>query len=427
MRRATSRKSPVLFLSDARALATTVAWLRPLEALGQALAVVAAGLWLQVSLPRMQLAAGIVVLVLATPLALWRLRQPWPVSEWEAFAHLAFDMLLLAWALYFTGGASNPFITLLLAPVALSAVALPGRITAAVMVVAFALYGLLMLHNVPLPDMMMHGSGFRLHLAGMAVNFLVAALLLAVIVGRMRSLLNAQREATRSLRERTLRDEAILAIASQAADAAHRLNTPLSTLCTLLPELEHGREQDAALTEDVAVMLGEVERCRSILREMTEYGRRQLADAPEDSQLEDYVRVQGDRFRLLRPEAELTVDVAAAAGQRLIRVRPGLAHALLNLMQNAFEASRQNGSRVVTLTADADGFWLEFTVGDRGRGLPDGVLGMRPVASHKPDGLGIGLSLARSAIERMGGEMEAHADADGSSIIVRLPLDQART
>jgi two-component system sensor histidine kinase RegB len=421
-----ARRVSASFPSDARALVATIAWLRPLAAIGQALAVAGAIVWLHVELPLAQLAAGIVVLALATPVAFWRLRQPWPVGEREAFCHIAFDVLLLGWALYFTGGASNPFITLLLAPVALAAAALSGVATTAVTAFAAAVYGLLIFAYVPLPDMPMHGDGFRLHLTGMTINFLIAVLLLAVFVGRMRASLNAQRDATRRLRERTLRDEGILAIATQAADAAHRFNTPLSTLRTLLPELEHGREHDAELRDDIRVMLGEVERCRRILREMVEYGRHQLAGTTRDTTLGDYVQTSVDRFRLLRPDAEVTIDIPPAARNQRVAVQPGLAHALLNLMQNAFDASSQNGSRAVFLAADVRDERIEFTIGDHGNGLSNGRLEFMPAASSKPEGLGIGLSLARSAIERMHGGMRAQDGGDGTRILVWLPLAGVR-
>lgn len=406
---------------DARALVTTMAWLRPCAALGQALAVAAAMTWLHVALPLVPLGAGIAVLMLATPVAFWRLRQVWPVGEVEAFGHVAFDVLLLGWALYLTGGASNPFITLLLVPVALSAAALSGRITAAVTLLAAAVYAVLVFAFVPLPDMPMHGNGFRLHLTGMTINFAIAVLLLAVFVGRMNASLRVQRQTTRHLRERALRDEGILAIATQAADAAHRLNTPLSTLRTLLPELERGRADDAALRADVALMTGEVDRCRDILREMVDYGRRQLAGTTQTTTLGDYVRANEERFRLLRPEAAVTVEVAPALRNQRIDVQPGLAHALLNLMQNALDASLRNHSNVVTLGATATDGHMEFVIGDRGGGFAAERMVSLPAASSKPEGLGIGLALARSTVERMRGEVRARSGANGTQVCVRLP------
>ncbi|WHZ18279.1 MAG: Sensor histidine kinase PrrB (RegB) [Rhodanobacteraceae bacterium] len=407
---------------DARALVMTSAWLRPCDALGQALAVAVAIIWLRIPVPLAPLAAGIAVLILATPVAFWRLRQAWPLGETEAFCHVAFDILLLGWALYFTGGASNPFITLLLVPVALSAAALSVQATASVTALAAAVYGILIFVNVPLPDMPMHGNAFRLHLTGMTVNFMIAILLLAVFIARMHASLNTQREAIGRLRERALRDEGLLAIATQAAEAAHRLNTPLSTLRTLLPELGRGREGDAALRADLEVMTGEVERCRNILREMVEYGRGQLADGMRATTLGAYMHDNADRFRVLRPEAAVTTQLAPALRDQPIEVRPGLAHALFNLMQNALDASRRNGSNVVTLAADTDGKQIEFVIGDQGRGFTEAVASGLPVASSKPDGLGIGLLLTRATVERMHGELQAFSDAEGSRVCVRLPL-----
>ena len=403
------------FPFDARALVTTIAWLRPCAAIGQALAIAVAVGWLRIALPLVPLAAGIAALVLAAAVAFLRVRNARPVGEVEAFGHVAFDILLLGWALYFTGGASNPFITLLLVPVALSAAALSGKTTAVV-------YGVLIFSYLPLPDMPMHGNGFRLHLTGMAINFMVAVLLLAVFIGRMNASLNVQREAMRRLRERALRDEGILAMATQAAEAAHQLNTPLSTLRTLLPEIVRGREDDVALCDDVGVMTGEVERCRDILHGMVEYGRQQLAGTPRTTTLGDFVSDSADRFGLLRPEAELTMDVAPELHDRPIMVQPGLDHALLNLLQNALDASLQNGSHAVMLGATVDGVRVQFVIGDHGDGLSASRAVSGPAVSSKPDGLGIGLALARSTVERMHGELQAHSDAGGTRVCVTLPL-----
>lgn len=408
---------------DAHALVTTLAWLRPCAALGQALAIVAAIGWLRITLPLQPLVAGIAVMAVAAMLGFWRLRQAWPVGEIEAVCHIGFDLLLLAWALYFTGGASNPFITLLLVPVALAATTLSVRDTGFVVLLAAAAYAILMFRYVPLPDISTHGSaaGFRLHLTGMAINFLIAALLLAVFIGRMTALLRAQREATRELRERMLRDEGILAVATQAAEAAHELNTPLSTLRTLLPELERDGGGGATLREDVQLMIGEVDRCRGILRRMVDYGRQQLSGNAQATTLGDYVHANVERFRLLCPEAEVSVSVPAGIADYPIEAQPGLAHALLNLMHNAFDASSENASRVVTLDAAVRAGHVEFVIGDRGNGLPGLEPGSVPSASSKANGLGLGLALARSTIERLRGELHADSDTGGTRIRVRLP------
>jgi two-component system sensor histidine kinase RegB len=136
--------------------------------------------------------------------------------------------------------------------------------------------------------------------------------------------------------------------------------------------------------------------------------------------LGEYVGDNVERFRLLCPEAELTVRVAAP--EHVIEVQPGLEHALLNLMQNAFDASARNALRSVTLEVDVRDGRVEFVIGDHGDGFGDDHFDGMPVASSKAHGLGMGLALARSTIERLRGDLEAHRAADGTRVTVRLPL-----
>lgn len=408
---------------DAQALAVTAAWFRPCAVLGQILAIVATVVWLGVELPLLPLAFGLVVLMGTGLLGWWRLRCTCPFSEAEVFCHVALDMLVLAWALYFTGGAANPFITLLLAPVALTAAALTWRATVAVTVLSALIYGYLMVRNVPLAGMEMHGSGhgFRLHLAGMAVNFLIAIVLLAVFVGRMSALLKRQREAALSLRERALRDEGVMAIAIHAAQAAHQLNTPLSTLRTLLSELQH--DQDSETGQEVRVMVGEVERCRKILRDMVVCDRQTEIDAPGRVTVGTCMDDSIEQLRLLYPEVDITCRFAEDVDRMALKAGQGLTHALLNLLHNALDASRQNGSHRVAVSAVSGGRHVEITITDDGNGFVVDRASVMPGYSSKPDGLGIGLLLARSTIERVGGELIVGKAGVGGRVIVRLPVE----
>lgn len=415
----------VFALDDAPALAAAAAWLRPCALVGQAAAVAVAAGPLGVALPLPQLVGGLLVLAAVVPLALWRLHWKLPIHEVEACGHIAFDLLLLGWMLYWTGGDSNPFTTLLLVPIALCAASLSVRAIAAVTALAIAVYGGLFVHSVPLPAVTMGTRGFDLHLTGMAVNFVIAAVLLTVFIARMRLALKARSDTARDLRERAVRDEGILAIATQAADAAHRLNTPLSTVCTLVEELRCADRSDGERQADLGLMATQLERCRGVLRDMVDYGRGQLDGTTQSVRLADYVEARADHLRLLYPGVAVATRVPEPCRGRTIRVQPSLAHALLSLMQNAWQASRRNGSAVVTLSATAYGERVEFVVGDEGSGFAEERAGDLFASGGASHGLGIGLALARATIERMHGRMEAHSSMSGSEVRVELPMEPA--
>jgi len=417
MHRLTQRVGPF-------ALTRTLAWLRLCAIAGQCVAVLVCAWWMQLAIPLLPLLIGIGLLAVFAVFAAWRLRQPWPVRQVETIGHIAFDTLVLGYLLYFTGGASNPFITLLLVPIALSAAALSARAIAAVSTLAGIAYLVLLYWHVPLP-MATHenASGrFPLHVAGMGVNFVISALLLGFFINRLANVLRLQQQEVQRVRERALRDEGILAIATQAAGAAHELNTPLSTMRTLLPELRREHAADTPLTDDLALLEGQVDRCRTILREMVAFGQAQLSQEPEHLSVAQFVHGCLERFQLLRPEAELTMQLDPATAGIVLRTPPGLRHALLNLLNNAADASAVRDSHKVELDVHHQNQWLQLSVRDHGPGFVADGQQMSLGMSRKQTGLGIGLALAEATAERLNGELIAGNGGNGAEVCLRLPL-----
>ena len=404
------------------ALTRTLAWLRLCAIGGQSAAVLVCAWWLQLRIPVLPLLLGIGLLGVFSVFAAWRLGQPWPVREGETIGHIAIDTLVLGYLLYFTGGASNPFITLLLVPIALSAAALSVRAILAVSALAGVAYLLLLYRYVPLPSPAAAADGLSLYVAGMGVNFLISALLLGFFINRLAHALRLQQQEVQRVRERALRDEGILAIATQAAGAAHELNTPLSTMRTLLPELRREHAADAPLAEDLALLEGQVDRCRSILREMVAFGKAQLSQEPERLSVDQFIHGCLERFQLLRPEAELSLELDETIAGTVLRTPPGLRHALLNLLNNAADASLSHDSSQVALCVSRDGVWLQLCVRDHGPGFTATSAPALLGHSQKQTGLGIGLALAEATAERLNGELVARNIDHGAEVCLRLPL-----
>ena len=161
---------------NARELTWTLAWLRLCAVAGQALTVIVVAFWMRLPIPIGGLALGIGLLLVFAAAVFWRLRQPWPVTSLEAVAHIAVDIAALTWLLYLTGGATNPFVSLLVLPITLAAAALPLRHVAIVALLAAACYLVLIPWHVPLPMLHAHeGGDFNLHILGMATCSAIAS------------------------------------------------------------------------------------------------------------------------------------------------------------------------------------------------------------------------------------------------------------
>lgn len=406
------------------ALTRTLAWLRICAIAGQSVAVLFCAWWLHLSIPLLPLLVGVGLLGVFAVFAAWRLSQPWPMREWETVGHIATDILVLGYLLYFTGGASNPFITLLLVPIALSAAALSARALLAVSALAAIAYAILLNWHVMLPVPMHDDShgGLTLSEAGTGVNLLISALLLGFFINRLSHALRLQQTEVQRVRERALRDEGILAIATQAAGAAHELNTPLSTMLTLLPELRRDYAADRLLSEDLLLLQDQVNRCRTILREMVAFGKAQLSQEPERLTVAQFIHGCLERFQLLRPEADISLVLDDNTARTVLRTPPGLRHALLNLLNNAADASASRSSQAVALIVLREGSWLQLCVRDEGPGFAvTGELALLG-ESQKQTGLGIGLALAEATAERLNGELIAGNTEHGAEMCLRLPL-----
>jgi two-component system, sensor histidine kinase RegB len=408
---------------NARELTWTLAWLRLSAVAGQALTVAVVAFGMRLPIPVIGLALGIGALLLFAVFVFWRLDRPWPVTSLEAVAHIAVDIAALTWLLHLTGGETNPFVSLLVLPITLAAAALPLRDVTIVALLAAASYLVLIPWHVALPMPPTQDSDFNLHVLGMAINFVIMAAALAFFVTRLARMLRARENEIQRERERALRDEGILAIATQAAGAAHELNTPLSTMRTLIAELRRERVDDIALADDLALLGGQAERCRDILRELVALGSRQLAGTPQRFALADFVRDCEARFHLLRPEIELTITTEGDADAREIEVEPSLRHALINLLSNAADASLAADSARVELRVAANADQVEFGIRDFGVGAEADLIARSAFRSSKRDGLGLGLALAHATAERLGGELRAELQPDrGLLQRLRVPL-----
>ena len=410
----------------ARELAETLAWLRVCAVFGQLLTVAIVTEFFDITVPLRPLLGGIGALAAFGLFAFWRLHQPWPVGLREVFGHIAVDIVVLGFLLYWSGGATNPFVSLLVMPIALAAAALPRRHVIGVAALAAACYLVLMPLHVPLPPQdLSGGSRFDLHVAGMAISFAVTAVVLAFFISRLAAALHQREGEIQRERERALRDEGIFAIATQAAGTAHELNTPLSTIRTLLAELRRDHAANGPLAADLDLLSSQAERCRQILRELVAVGSRELAGTPRRMPLSDFVAECERDFHLLRPEAALSLSMDDEAATREIEAAPNLHHALVNLLNNAADASRANGRSEVELGVGIADGRAGFLVRDHGRGggvAPGVVTAFR---SSKRDGLGLGLALAHSTAEHLGGDLSAQAMPDGG-LLQRLRVPLAR-
>ena len=378
--------------------------------------------FLGIPLPRGPLFGIVAVTTALNVLAWWRLRAATVASPLELFSQLLIDMAALGAIVFFSGGAANPLVSLLLPPVAIAALTLPAFLVATVALLAVATYSLLMLFYVPLPI----GDASRatqLHLIGMWLIFVVSTLLVSWLIVRMMRLVRERDAALATAREQSLRDERVMALGTLAAGAAHELGTPLATMTLLAGELANDPALTEPVREDIALLRQQIGVCKEII---TGLSRRAGAERLENTPVQPADRWLGSvrqHWHAVRPQASSRLILGSDGVPPEIVADPRLEQALLNLLNNAANASP--APLEIRLSWDVVSWGI--AIRDRGPGFPDDVLakaGQTSFPAHAA-GSGIGLMLTRSAVEQLGGKLLLSNPEDGGALAqIELPLNR---
>jgi PAS domain S-box-containing protein len=213
-------------------------------------------------------------------------------------------------------------------------------------------------------------------------------------------------------------------LGEMAAELAHELNHPLYAILNYTkasrnvlteegpPDLDRLREWNEEIAE-IASSAGEaVKRLRSFARR---------GESPRTAcRVEEIVE---EAMRLVAVEtrrAGVTVETSFPAASPPVDVdRVQIQQVLVNLLSNAVEAMQATPAetrRTTIRTSVRDGA-VEVAVADRGPGLPPGNESkmFEPFVTTKPEGMGMGLSIARSIVEAHGGALWAESNAEGGA------------
>ena len=309
--------------------------------------------------------------------------NPRPVLEgWSAAAQLSFDVLQLSCLLGLTGGLDNPFCLLLIAPVTIAAAGLPTRQTMAIG--GLALLAAAVLFFVPEPLPWRDGEQFALpplYRLGVWIALMTGVLFTAGYAWR------------------TSNESRRMGLALAATDAI------------LARELLRNAKGDVALAEDAALLVQQAERCRDILKALS-----QRSDSGEVSEARLSLKMLlgecADPHRGHGPRIEIAVEGAKGSVEPEVRRLPEAVRAISTLIENAADFAVYE----VRVTARFDDRTVRVEVRDDGPGFASDVLAKlgEPYVTSRPlgegsktghQGMGLGFFIAKTLLEKTGASL----------------------
>jgi K+-sensing histidine kinase KdpD len=252
-------------------------------------------------------------------------------------------------------------------------------------------------------------------LAAFLATSIVSAELLyrAQALGAERARSDAAAERAHSLEASNREKDAMLAAVS------HDLRTPLTTIKGLAHEIADTGDERAEIIEE------EADRLNVFVGKLLDLSRVTMGTAALDIQpneAEDLLgaAAQQVRGRLDGRSLAITVDPSGTLlfGRfdfvQTLRV-------LVNLIENAAKHSPEHAS--IDISAGRNGTMLEFSVADRGAGIPESererifdAFYRTPESAGDPTGAGLGLTIARGIAEAQGGRVRYATRSGGGSV-----------
>ena len=343
------------------------------------------------------------------------------------------DVVLLLWVLWRSGGPLNPASVFFLVQIVLAALVL-GRVWTWV-VTGLSVGGFGMLYLAPASELraaqVMHPE-IGAHMNGMWLAFAATALVIAVLVTQLVVAIERRDSALETLRDQHARSTRFAGLATLAAGAAHELSTPLATMAVAARELERslegpdasGRDANAELLKDARLIRSEIDRARRILTDLSAQSGGAPGEAPRSTSIADvFSAIQTE----LQPHIAQRLETRTSDDVRVVWPVQAVARAVVNLVRNAAQASGDADPVVLEGRTDGAGR-VRIDVVDRGSGMSRDHLARagEPFFTTKPPGAGTGLGLfvARSTIEQLGGTLGLTSEPGrGTTATILLPAD----
>lgn len=328
------------------------------------------------------------------------------LSEKQIFLFLCFDILQISILISFNGGYTNPFIFIILAPIAIAASYLTLERILVILSLSLVSFALIFNFFIDLPETVRPNISIYYSL-GIMISLFISSIFLVFYLYYF-SLNYKSTQKAYELASKQLQDEKeLLKVGGLAAAAVHELGTPLNTINLIVGDFDQDRDLKKKYRDDIDTLKVELDRCKAILKELsTNPESKEISNEISNMSLDAYVQSLSEQFK--SNYRVINIDYRSDDNSKNINIQitPELNIAMNNIIKNAISFAEKE----ILIISEAEGGQYRIKIRDDGPGFNKKFLANfgKPFYSSRPEkgvNMGLGLFITKQMIENLNGEI----------------------
>jgi two-component system sensor histidine kinase RegB len=344
------------------------------------------------------------------------------LSENQIFYFLFFDILQISCLIAINGGYTNPFIFIILAPLAISATYL--SLDKILMIVSLALVCFAIIFNtyIELPENIRPILNDNYSL-GIMTSLFTSSIFMVFYLYYF-SLNYKKTQVAYQLASNQLQNEKeLLKVGGLAAAAVHELGTPLNTINLIVNDFEKDKSLSKKYEQDIDTLKEQLERCKEILKELsTNPQSKEISSEINDMSLDVFVQSLAEKHQKNYNRINMEYRSDENSKNITVSITPELNIAMTNIINNALSFA----TKQIIIISEVFGDYYTIKIKDDGPGFDKKFIANfgKPFYSTRSNNtlnMGLGLFITKQMIENLKGNVEV-VNNNGAEVILKWKI-----
>ena len=333
------------------------------------------------------------------------------ISEKQVFIFLCFDIIQISSLIALNGGYTNPFIFIILAPIAIAASYLAIERIIIILSLALVCFALIFNFFIALPPSVHPNINFTYSLAIM-ISLFISSIFLVFYLYYFSLNYKSTQKAYELASKQLQNEKELLKVGGLAAAAVHELGTPLNTINLIVGDFNQDKKLKDDYGKDIKTLLLELDRCKAILKELsTNPESTELSSEITNMSLDAYTQSLCEQFSNNYRTVNLDYRSDENSKNINIKITPELNIAMNNIIKNAISFAYKE----ILIISETSTNTYSIKIRDDGPGFDKKFIANfgKPFYSSRPEkgvNMGLGLFITKQMIENLNGEISVQSN-----------------